>query len=241
MAGPICDACRAIDFEKVLDKECEFVEDIHQFGDDTIKEMTLVDITLDADAGRLFNASRTDCPLCQLLASTATVCSSDRMLDPRYREAISRMPCCLTALSFHEHCPWVPQDLKVKGAQAFRMLIAMPGNRKDINLRINMRNLRREAADTYVACLPKNRQPGLFVPQMISETFDHTTAKLWVQNCNITHTTACNTHCEAVSGLKAINCETLRIVPIETGALWVALSYVWGHNKSESSSDEFQS
>lgn len=245
MAGRICDACRAIDFEKVLDEECELVDDIHEFSDDTIHERKLVDNTLDADADRLVKASGTDCPLCQLL--TSTLCSNeDEMVGSRDEQAVSKTPYYLKALSFVEHCPWVPlifgaQDRPLiphddEGMQDCRILLT--SHRRELPWSMGPRQYGNETEDGYVACLPKNRRAGLFVPRMISQSFDYTRAKSWLQNCKSTHTTACNEYCEEISGLKAIDCETMRIVQIESGAPWVALSYVWGQkNKSESSSD----
>lgn len=200
MAGSICDACRAIEFEKVLDEE--------------IDEWKLYDIILDGDADRLVQASGTDCPLCQLLAST--LCSNeDWTWEPQEKEKISRLPYRLKAFSFLRHCPWVPGY--VEDAQDCRLLLAQHcGERRESMSDIYYNA---DAEDGYIACLPKNRQAGLFFPQMIPETFDYTKAQLWIQNCRSTHTTACNEDCEAISGLKAIDCETLSIVQIETGAL----------------------
>lgn len=246
MAGPICDACRAIDFEKVLDEECELVENIHEFSNDTIHERKLVDNTLDADADRLVQASGSDCPLCQLLAST--LCSDgEESSDPGDVEGVSRMSYRLKAFPFHEHCNWAPNGSELGGdyfwtpqnvgrVQDCHILLASRGRK--FPLYLSPRYPHSHAEDGYIACLPKNRQVWPFVPRMISETFDHTRAKLWLQICKNTHRISCNEDRGAIPGLKTIDCETLDIVQIENGAMWVALSYVWGHDKSEGSSDD---
>lgn len=246
MAGSICDACRAIKFEKVFD-DCLQGDDVHISNDDILEESKVVGIVLDGDANRLVQASDSDCPLCQLLASTTLCSDEDEILGPRDDEADSKMPYHLKALSFFEHCPWVPLVIgadhrplipRDDGVRDCRILL-VSHRREELQWSMGPRHYYNESEDGYVACVPKNRRAGLFVPRMVSKTFEHTRAKSWLQNCKSTHATTCNEYCEEILGLKAIDCETMRIVQIESGAPWVALSYVWGQNKkSESSSDD---
>lgn len=145
------------------------------------------------------------------------------------------IPYSLQAFSFLRNCAWTSED--VEHGEDCHILLAPRGGTWTNS---SYSRFNTEGEDGYVACLPKKSKPGLFVPQIISETFDGTKAKLWLQNCRNTHGSSCNEYCGAISGLKAIDCETLRMVNLETGALWVALSYVWGHDKSEVSSDDLR-
>ncbi|KAJ0121981.1 hypothetical protein J7T55_002492 [Diaporthe amygdali] len=228
MAGSICDACRAVKFENALQVQASDLRG----GRGTFGSMTL----LDEDVNRFDQASGTDCSLCQLLAST--LCSNeDEWSVPSIHEEILMRPYSLKAFSFLRNCPWASDG--VKDAQDSHILLAPRGGAPE-STNIKYIQFVKEGEDGYVACLPKQRETGLFVPQIISETFDPTRAKLWVQNCRDTHESTCNENCEAIHGLRAIDCETLRIVHIETGALWVALSYVWGHDISQVRSDDLQ-
>lgn len=222
MAGPICNACRAIDFENALQAPVsELRGENIPFGST---------ILLDEDVDRFAQAS--DCPLCQLLAST--LCSTEyEWSDPGVQQESSMRPYSLQAFSFLRNCLWASED--VEDAQDCHILLAPRG---DMWTNRSYSQFNTEGEDGYVACLPKKREAGLFVPQIISKTFDHSKAKLWVQNCRNNHGNSCNEYCEAMYGLKAIDCETLRVVQIETGTLWVALSYVWGHDISKVSSDD---
>lgn len=226
MSGSICNACRAIDFEKALQVPVsELSREDAPFGSA---------ILLDEDVDRFAQSSSTDCPLCQLLAST--LCSTEyEWSDPGIQQDASMHPYRLQAFSFLSNCAWASED--VEDAQDCHILLAPRGGSWG-NMGYSKFNT--EGEDGYVACLPKKRGSGLFLPQIISETFDHAKAKLWLHNCRDTHGNSCNEYCEAISGLKAIDCETLRIVHLEAGDPWVALSYVWGHDISEVSSDDPQ-
>lgn len=213
MADSICHECRGIDFGKVLE----------------FPATEWSSVGLDADVNRLAEASGNNCPLCQLMASTLLACE-DEWSDPGIMEECATLPYRLSAFSFLQNCPWASKDLE--GAKDCHILLAPRGVQS-----CDLSRWARHAEDGYIACLPKEREAGLFVPQLVSDTFDYKKAKLWLWNCRTTHGTACNEYREEIPGLKAIDCETLRIVQIQPGALWVALSYVWGHDQRNVSPD----
>ncbi|KAJ4354417.1 uncharacterized protein N0V89_006153 [Didymosphaeria variabile] len=225
MLESICDACRAIDFEKVLKVPAsEFT--VHREVRNPYD--TYPDLLLDKDIDRLSQLQDTDCSLCKILAST--LCSTeDEWSDPGIVEDALLSPHKLKAFSFLRNCAWTSED--VQGAQDCYMLLAPRSSTYSSGGGYSKWAWRGEAG--YVACLPKKREAGLFVPQIISESFDSIKARSWLRHCKRSHGAACNEYSKTIPGLEVIDCETLRIVPAEAGMQWVALSYVWGPHQSQ--------
>ncbi|RSM04341.1 hypothetical protein CEP52_006941 [Fusarium oligoseptatum] len=197
----ICDACRNIDFSKVLELTS---------GTPSAKSLVL-----DADGSRFIPPLQTDCIVCRILS---TCCRQESTTLGRFE---------LRAVSFLENCLWA--DRWFKGAQESAMLVVTPkasGNdEKDIPM------LSRGNDAGYVVIYPNGTVPGLFRPRIVSESFDSERTRKWLQNCKDCHRTDCRGSSQTVAALKLIDCETLEVVPATASMTWVTLSYVWGQRK----------
>ncbi|KAI9897037.1 hypothetical protein N3K66_008059 [Trichothecium roseum] len=217
MSASICDACRAIDFEKALEIP------VTEFSGWTT-------FLLDKDADRFAYSPSPGCPLCKLLESTLCSCETE-WSDPGIREDASRQPYELSAFSFLRNCRWAED---VPGAQDSHVLLAPRGV---VSTGGAYTKWVGKGEAGYVVCLPKKREVGLCVPQTIADKVDFARAKLWLRNCRTSHGSSCNDYSESVPGTMVIDCETLKIVELEPGMLWVALSYVWGRRHDQADNE----
>ncbi|KAL1599749.1 hypothetical protein SLS60_007553 [Paraconiothyrium brasiliense] len=225
MSDFICAACRSIDFKKILKTPAGDLT-VHREKRDPYDRYP--DLLLDKDTARFSQLQHNDCSLCTIFAST--LCSTeDEWSDPGVVEDASLSAHELKAYSFLRNCAWTPEN--VQGAEDCYILLATRSS--TYNSAGNYAKWAGQGEAGYVACLPKEREAGLFVPQMISERFDSVKARSWLRHCKKSHGASCNEYSEVIPGLEVIDCETLRIVPAEAGMQWVALSYVWGQHQSQ--------
>ncbi|KFA51975.1 hypothetical protein S40293_10026 [Stachybotrys chartarum IBT 40293] len=204
----ICDACLAIDFDKALNHPVDMLSQFPR-------------CELDSDATRFILSPSPNCLLCRLLSTTVFEVDDSIMSDPRIKTEI--YPYILNAQSFLGDCPWVSKD--VQDAQDCCILLALGG----LGITASSSSSFREGKSGYVACLPKRRKGGLFMPEMIFETFDLAKAKTWLRSCKENHGSSCNQHLDPIPMMKVIDCQNLTIRPAQPGIAWIALSYVWGH------------
>ncbi|KAI0201072.1 heterokaryon incompatibility protein-domain-containing protein [Astrocystis sublimbata] len=229
----ICDACRAIDFGKVLTIPPDEIHNTHDpFSLNSDKPS---DALLDEDANRFDSSPTTsNCPLCSLLS--ASLCpTEDEWSDPGIRFASSQDPWVLKAFSFRRNCRWVPDGPEVVPDCHVLLTIRQGGfsSSGDYSRHIG--------GDGFVVCLPKEREERCYIPRVLSETFDVKKANSWLDHCRRAHGAPCNEGAAIVPGMHVIDCESLVIVPAEQEMRWVVLSYTWGHAKSYVDSESTKS
>ncbi|KAF7520783.1 hypothetical protein G7054_g12666 [Neopestalotiopsis clavispora] len=215
----ICDACRAIDFGKVLKIPAEEISKERR-GDDC--EL----LRLEEDTRRFAEPESSTCALCHLLSASLCPCE-DEWSEPALRDEAASDPYDLKAVSFIRNCDWTQGD--VDFANDCLILLAIRGmgsSSEDYRWYV-----KRELG--YVVCLPKERQERQFVPRVIPDRFDVPKAVSWLQSCKKNHEAPCTKEVAMIPGMRVIDCETLKIVEAESGIAWVALSYVWGEAKSD--------
>ncbi|KAF4465879.1 tol [Fusarium albosuccineum] len=86
----------------------------------------------------------------------------------------------------------------------------------------------------HAVCFLRESKARLLKPQVIPQSFDHTRARLWINNCKEDHGNRCNrpsTDSSGVPGMKLIDCQTFEVIPASAFMQWIALSYVWGPEK----------
>ncbi|ETS85852.1 hypothetical protein PFICI_03877 [Pestalotiopsis fici W106-1] len=215
----ICEACRAIDFEKALQISAEQLRSIR----DPFNKLTFTEpwILLEENTTRFENAETASCPLCYSLYLSLCPCE-DEWSEPETRDAAALSPFDLQALSFNENCLWAQGD--VDPANDCQILLATRGmTSSNGNYAYHVK---RESG--YVVCLPKERRERPFIPREIPDHFDVRKARSWLRSCKKDHGPLCNQDVGMIPGMKVIDCDTLTVVEAEPEMIWVALSYVWG-------------
>ncbi|CAH0034416.1 unnamed protein product [Clonostachys rhizophaga] len=199
----ICDACKNIDFSKVLES--------------TSATLSTESLVLDIDGSRFISPLQTNCAVCRILS---TCCGQQSELSGGFE---------LRAVSFLQNCLWA--DERFKGAQESAMLAVTPKAASNDEKNIPAVSRFNEAG--YVVIYPNGTAPGLFRPRVVSESFDSERTRKWLQNCRDCHGSECRGSSQTVAGMNLIDCETMEIIPATASMPWVTLSYVWGARKED--------
>ncbi|KAF5010827.1 hypothetical protein FDECE_3036 [Fusarium decemcellulare] len=205
----ICEPCRGLDLTKAL-------------GALESDSLTRSGVLLDTNTARFVPPLKTNCSFCKLI-STIVQQNSENLPDTKAFD--------LRAFSFLRIARGLMPD--IPGGQDSLTLLPTPMAPQH---RFNPHYFDQQADKKigHVVCFPRESKPGLLKPQPVPQAFDHTRARLWMDNCKEDHGAGCNRSLadpSGVSGMKLIDCETFEVIPASPFMQWIALSYVWGPEK----------
>jgi len=204
----ICDHCREIDFQRVLDPSLQDLQ-----SPENIKGILI------ADLGTRYNNPPTNgCSVCEVfhISRFGQEDSHDQYQLRAYYYLLNTHTVSWNSCHRKKHRP--------RDIPCLRVLST------DSTSRIKLLRRDRPRGDSDVGhifmlkdCHPDN---ALFRPHLVDHNVDFTMVKGWLKFCTTSHK-----HCQAsnnhVFGLKLIDCESMCIVHAPKNAKYDALSYVW--------------
>jgi hypothetical protein len=211
----LCDECREIDFDKVLNLGSQ---NLNGEG-----------IFIQKVGKRFRQPISTGCPLCQMLVASRVPFED---IGGKYEDVVEDE---LWAFHLLGTMGFIdlrsPQYHEYRNANQLQYLAVVPSGWK-INMLNQQAHLHQNGCP--VVYRENSLKPNIFAVRPVSCRFDPSLVASWLQYCSQRHKKLCSKNTPQVDRLKLIDCESLTLENAHDQAVYVALSYVWGSSDGDS-------
>jgi Heterokaryon incompatibility protein (HET) len=207
----ICEECRQIDFQKVLDLNADTLQETRNSRGVFIANL----------ATRCSEPSEHSCALCRVFSAGRLPVHSYQKYA-RYQLRTYSFLKNNNSMSF----PFLPKELKNKD-QPYLAVVPPDFDGKSIESETER--------VSHIFCYTKDaEQPGIFAPQVVPRCLDYSAVVRWLNYCRSHHKRLCSSKETQLPGSKLIDCNSLSVTPAPPSSLYAALSYVWGRSEHSS-------
>lgn len=211
---PICEACRQIDFQRVIDLDCA-----------TLRRRRN-GILIAHLGSRCTTTASKGCTLCRPFTAVAL----------RFSKIGDRPEYELRAYSFLLHTSTFmysscPDRLKTKDMPFLAVV--------DAEMKRSHRMADKIDAVGQIHCYSlDNWQPRAFSPQFVPAKLDYSPVVQWLEYCKLHDKKLCGSKEPQLPGRKVIDCNSLSVIFALPLCSYATLSYVWGDSKRDCNSAE---